>query len=81
MKKSTDEIDNRELSAGIKDPYVRVACAMMAWASKESRQGDEVSACWLLDEQAKGFTEIAELGKLFPVKNIEKKIRFWFRIV
>lgn len=69
------------MSTAIKDPYVRIASAMLAWAAKDARPkengqlGDDAAACWLLDNQAAEYIEI--VGTVSR-DAIESKIREWF---
>ncbi|MBT4946228.1 MAG: hypothetical protein HON27_08670 [Candidatus Marinimicrobia bacterium] len=39
-------------SPATKDPYKRLAAAILAQAAKEARAGDQDAASWLLSEQA-----------------------------
>jgi len=70
-KKTTKEIDNRTLSQAVKDPYVRFAAAMLAWAAKDAMRGDRSAAEWLLSDQALFYSECVG----FSHRNIERWVK------
>jgi hypothetical protein len=44
--------DRGKISAANRDPYSRLAAAILGQAAKEARAGDQDAAIWLLSEQA-----------------------------